>query len=117
MFDLAWDRALTGPDSLAERIADIIPSNVDTAHDVLLGIAQDTAEPIERRRAALFIYFGCSDDEAIEAIEEGDDALARELLSAWYESFLRRHAGGLGPDAEGLSVDGDEPVPGTGSVS
>lgn len=82
LFEACWEHGLSGPEGLPERLSDIAASCINAAVESMMGIASDAAESRERRQVALFIRFGCSDDEIMEEIEQGN-ALARELLEEW----------------------------------
>ncbi|WP_313758855.1 DUF4365 domain-containing protein [Tissierella sp.] len=66
------DEDFYGPMALGERYLDVVSCCVDTALPMLYRVAENKLEPFQRRLNALYLYYGCDDEEIEEAFEENN---------------------------------------------
>lgn len=87
LFDIVWDQGFKGSYGLPERLSDISVSILETATDVLMGVAADKSENADKRKIALYVRFLFLDEDIVEEINNGN-TLVRELLADDYSDML-----------------------------
>jgi hypothetical protein len=81
------DESFAGPDAMGERVFDLL-SCCEASQNVMEEIAADTNQPMQRRINALYLSYGCDDEELLNSSELADDQNLGDVYRAMYPRDL-----------------------------